>query len=55
MEVPIVQCVTYEMPIKLTLPHKVQIFGNSPFRGNAPYGAIRRIFKMVFDRLIRLG
>ena len=24
-----------------------QKFGNSPFRGNAPWGAIRRIFKMV--------
>ena len=26
-------------------------FGNSPFRGISPYGAIRRIFKMTFYRL----
>ena len=30
-------------------------FGNSPFRGNAPEGAIRRIFKMAFYRLGYIG
>ena len=29
--------------------------GNSPFRCNAPLGAIRGIFKIAFYRLFRLG
>ena len=42
---------------KNTKQINIKFFGNSPFRGNALEGAIRRIFKMAFYNLFyfRLG
>ncbi len=54
-------CLLYLSPVAAKIANSLLIFntkiGNSLFRGNAPSGAIRRIFKMSFDRWfeVRLG
>ena len=39
----------FRHPPNIFTPKKrITLFGNGPFRGNAPLGAISRIFKMAF-------